>query len=353
MAHLIDTSTGRAAIAYVGQAPWHKLGARLEAGASLEEWRAAAGLGFCVEKAPVLFQRTGANTSALVETMKDRNVLYRSDTGAALSVVSNDYRLVQPAEVLDFFGKLAALGGFTIETAGALAGGRKIWALAKVNDGAPVIGHDVVRPYVLLATSFDGTLATTAKFTAIRVVCNNTLTMSVGGFNGVSAVAGEESSETGAVVQSVRVPHSQTFDADKVRLQLGIVDSVWERWLVQAKLLAKVPVSEAQADTLVFDLLSAQQRVPVGRPLPNVRASKGYGRIMSMFSGSLIGADLAGKNNAWVLLNAITEEVDHYRGKSDATRMDSAWFGSGEGLKQSGFDAVRNLAVAAGAMEPA
>ena len=42
------------------------------------------------------------------------------------------------------------------------------------------------------------------------------------------------------------------------------------------------------------------------------------------------------KGTAYGLLNAVTEYVDHQRG-GDATRLSSAWFGSGEGLKNEAF----------------
>jgi phage/plasmid-like protein (TIGR03299 family) len=348
MAHQIDTTTGQAAMAYVGEAPWHKLGQRLTAGADLETWRCEAGLAYSVERTPVLFQRAHAGASDRIEAMEGRDVLYRSDTGAALSVVSRGgYHVVQPGEVLEFFGRLAEAGGFVLETAGALSDGKRVWGLARVNDGAPVVGHDTVRPYLLLATSYDGTMATTAKFTAIRVVCHNTLTMAAASETGAQS---EQDVTEGPVVQCVRVPHMTKFDAGAVRQQLGIVLTAWDRWLVQARLLAQVDVTEAQADRLVFDLLSGVQRPPKGQPLPDVRASRSYKRLMSLFGGEQIGADLCGTSSAWALLNAVTDHVDHERGRSDDTRMTSAWFGAGEGLKLRAWEAVRGLAVKAGAM---
>jgi phage/plasmid-like protein (TIGR03299 family) len=106
-------------------------------------------------------------------------------------VVSDGYRVVQPAEVMDFFRELVEIGGFELETAGALSDGRRVWALASVGDAAPVVSNDLVKPYLLLGTSYDGTMATVAKFTAIRVVCNNTITAAVGGYSNGRAVAGE------------------------------------------------------------------------------------------------------------------------------------------------------------------
>lgn len=345
MAHMIDETTGKAAMAYVGETPWHGLGQALTPGQSIEVWRREAGLDYTVERTPVLFQLAGDDASSLVHKMPERDVLYRSDTQAALSVVSKGYHVVQPGAVMEWFAKLAEVGGFELETAGALSGGRRIWALAKVNDGAPVIGQDVVRPYVLLATSYDGTLSTTAKFTSIRVVCNNTLTMSAG--SGAPEARGQTEVDTieGPVVQCVRIPHSQVFKGDEVRRQLGIVANAWERHLVNMRLMAEKSVTMEAADKFVFELLSSVQRPPKDRPLPDVRQSRGFKSIMGMFSGDgLIGGDLTGGMNAWRLLNSITEHVDHHAGRTQDSRLTSAWFGAGEGLKNRAFEGLLAMA---------
>ena len=65
--------------------------------------------------------------------------------------------------------------GYQLETAGVLMEGRKFWALARTSHSTALKGNDVVDSYILLATSCDGTLATTATPTTVRVVCNNTL----------------------------------------------------------------------------------------------------------------------------------------------------------------------------------
>lgn len=347
MAHMIDETTGKAAIAYVGDTPWHNLGQSLTAGASIDVWRKEAGLDYNVVRSPVQFERIdfsgieagdGVTIPTEMIAMPERHVLYRSDTGAPLSVVSKDYKVVQPGEVLDFFGKLAEIGGFELETAGALSDGKRIWALARVNDGAPIIGQDVVRPYVLLATSYDGSMATTAKFTAVRVVCNNTITMAVGSGDYAEGKL-ESDTEGGAVSSLVRIPHSKTFNPDAVRLGLGIVANVWEKWLVNTRILAERKMEMQQADVFTFNLLSSIQGKPSGdRPLPDVRKSKGFDRIMSMFQGDLIGDDLTEGMNRWRMLNAVTEWVDHERGKTDDTRMTSAWFGAGDGIKNRAYD---------------
>jgi phage/plasmid-like protein (TIGR03299 family) len=350
MSHMIDETTGQPAIAYVGKTPWHGLGTELRAGCSVEQWTEAAGLDYVVERSPVQFVRKP--TPAEIEefgsdtlmdptvSFKGRDVLYRTDTGAPLWVASKSYNIVQPSEVMDFFAKLSEIGGFELETAGALSDGKRIWGLARVNDGAPVVGQDVVRPYVLLATSYDGTLATTAKFTAVRVVCHNTLTMSVGSSEDGMRLASSETDTVGKAVSSlVRIPHSTTFDADAVRKSLGIVKDVFERWLVESALLAEKQIDDTQFGLFLENLLQPLQPKTVhGSPAKPARECRPFARIKSIYENNLIGADLAGESNRWRALNAVTQFVDYERGRTANSRLDGAWFGVGDAIKTRAFD---------------
>ena len=326
MAHMIDTTTGRAAMAYTGQTPWHGLGQALTPGADIDTWTREAGLGYTVLESPVLYNTPASSD---VQAWPARKVLHRSDTGAPLAVVSDSYNVVQPGQVMDFFRRLVDIGGFQLETAGALSDGRRVWALASVGEAAPVVSRDLVKPYLLLGTSYDGTMATVAKFTAIRVVCNNTITAAVGGYSAGRVIKGEAEQNLGYLKSAVRVLHSERFDPEAVRLQLGIVADAWEGFLVQSRQLAGVPMSTDQADEFLAELLK-----PYHTSAKQITESKAYRRTMELFQGQAIGSDLPGVlGTRWGMLNAVTELVDHERGRSNNTRMESAWFGAGAALK--------------------
>lgn len=342
MAHELDFSTGKAAIAFLSTTPtpWHGLGQSLTPGQGLEVWKREAGLDYEVLRSPVRFR----NYTTLMENeFSGRDVLYRSDTGAHLSVVSKGYNVVQPVEILDFFGELAAIGGFELEVAGALSDGKRIWGLAKVNDGGAVIGHDVVRPYVLFATSYDKSMATIAKFTAVRVVCNNTITMAVG--RGAEMAGKTESDTEGRAVSSlVRIPHSSKINPGEIRKSLGIVADVYERWLVETRLLAEQALTADAADKFVFNLITSITPAPsAGRKLPDARDTKSFKRIMEMFNGDLIGAELTGGDNKWKMINCVTEFVDYERGKSQDSRLSGAFFGVGDAIKSKAYDMLTSV----------
>lgn len=326
MAHLVES------MAYVGATPWHGLGAELNPGDPIERWREAAGLNWQAVKAPVQFQAEGLQRHYVDPS---NFVLYRSDSKELLSVVSGRYKPVQPAEVLDFYSDLTRAHGFVLQTAGVLANGKKIWALATTGLDTRVHGNDIVKCYLLLATSYDGSMATTARFTSVRVVCNNTLSL---------ASAGKA---------DVTVPHHTKFDADKVKFDLKIGDS----WGSFSKLMDQLSEREVTPEETSEFLLSVYfniadedqlEKALSNNPLLNTKIERLTKRMTKILTEAP-GAQLpSAKGTAWGLVNAVTFDVDYStRSRSSDTRLNSAWFGAGDKQKQSAMaHAMQLLEVA-------
>lgn len=311
MAHLLET------MAYVGSTPWHGLGNQLTSHQPIEVWAQQAGMDWDIREAPVQFMTENAGSLGAIMSFPEQKVLFRSDTNAPLSVVSQRYKVVQPSEILEFYRDLTEISGFELETAGILKGGRKIWALARTGQSSTLKGNDTTNAYVLLATACDGTLATTAQFTSIRVVCNNTLAVALG-------------DSTGAV----KVPHSTSFDPEAVKRKLGISVSSWDGFMYRMKNLSERKVKSTEAFNYFLRVFSDQTN-PAG--LTNERAMT---KAMSLYEGRGKGAELASsKGTAFGLLNSVTEFVDHERrARSVDHRLESAWFGQGATLKQKALN---------------
>ena len=335
MAHLVET------MAFTGLTPWHGLGSQLPEKQPLEIWAQAAGMDWQIKESPVHFSIDNVHNASMFGSFDEQKVLYRSDTNSALSVVSNRYQVVQPMEVLEFYRDLTEQAGFELETAGVLKGGRKFWALARTGKSTVLKGNDLVNGYVLLATSCDGSLATIAMPTTVRVVCNNTLSIAVNGAE-----------------QAVKVSHRSNFDADAVKLRLGIAVSQWDQFMYEMKVLSERKVNVKEANRYFETLLSSSQAdsAPVigsksylkllnaqsESVMPNERA---YKKLQAMYGGQGRGAELtAAKDTAWGLLCAVTEFVDHERqARSTENRLDSAWFGNGGQMKQKALEQALQL----------
>ena len=344
MAHQLEQ------MAYVGETPWHGLGNQLSQNQPIEVRAQQAGMDWRIESSNVSYMAQNERGQSIIMPYEEQRVLYRSDTHAPLSVVSQRYQEVQPKQILEFYRDLTEQSGFELETAGVLKGGKKFWALAKTGQTSALKGKDVSNGYILLATACDGTLATTAQFTSIRVVCNNTLAIALKGQNSSAGV--------------VKVPHSTKFDAEKIKQQLGISVRAWEDHMYEMKQLSQRKVTQTEA-AAYFDAvfnntslsmpeqedgiiqfyrnvaMQAQSNNPAtkadNKTEPNGRAMS---KVMTMFNGQGRGAELSSaKDTAYGLLCSITEFADHERrAMSQDHRLDSAWFGAGAGLKQRGLE---------------
>lgn len=318
MAHELDMTLGKAAMAYAndGQTPWHGLGEAVDPASSIDDWRKAGGLNWEAIRTPVIFNGLDDEYTSWDE----KHVLYRSDTGRPLSVVSKEYQMVQPEAILQFFKELAETAHFQIETVGSLKDGRRIWALGRIGKDA-LIMDDAVAPYVMLATSYDGSMATIAKFTSVRIVCNNTLQGALRNSDGN---------------RSVTIPHSAIFSPQLVRRELGIALDTWDQFMISANRMAGHKVTDREMDSFLLEMIEP----PSGKVYSpdQIRASKGYQRIMGLFAGGQLGAESdAIKGTAWGLVNAITQYVDHEQGRLRDNRLNSAWFGAGNKFKEKAY----------------
>ncbi|MBK6907590.1 MAG: DUF932 domain-containing protein [Rhodocyclaceae bacterium] len=318
MAHEVET------MAYINATPWHGLGQQLTPQQPIEVWQREAGMDWQIRETDVLFNVSDEG-GLHVKTNPDAKVLYRSDTHAPLSVVSKRYNVVQPHDVLEFYRDLVSVGGFELETAGVLKSGRKLWALAKTGQETLLKGGDSVKAYLLLATSCDGSLATTAQYTSIRVVCNNTLQLAVASSAG-----------------SVKVPHSAKFDPAQVKQELGLGLTAWDTFITDIRQLAERKVNKFEAMNYLVNVLG-EPALPLAEQ-PNQKALQ---TVQSLFVGGAKGSELASADGtAWGLVNAVTEFCDqHRRARNQDYRLDSAWFGQGAVIKERAYREAMKLAA--------
>ena len=323
MAHQITIrADGFAEMAFAGDLPWHGLGQALDANADMETWRKAAGMDWTIESVPAIYKPNGEQD---VYTFPERFVQYRSDTFAPLSVVSSRYKPVQPSQVLDFFNDLVQEHGFKLHTAGTLFGGKRLWALAETGKYGEVGKEDGVGGFLLLSTSCDKTLATTARFTTVRVVCNNTLSMAV---------------KEG---QAISFTHLSQWDSEKMRDKIAEQVESFGAFMEMAKYLKQQRMTDVAASNFLKQILftpkelAENESVVGGTALEKYRP---YKRIMELYNGEAKGWGLEGvRGTKWGLLNSITEYLDHHSpARSDDARLNSAWFGGGDSLKTKAVD---------------
>ena len=325
MAHMLTQRTDkRYEFAYAeGKPAWHQLGAELKDGASIDDWKIASGLDWEVFESAVTYQAMdGVQTKTY--TVPDKRVLFRSDNKFPLSIVSDDYHVVQPGQVLEFFRDITELNGFKLSAAGSLFDGKRFWATADVGKTFNAVSDDAINGQLLLVTSVDGSLSTQAKFTSTRVVCNNTLTVALG--------------DSGK--RAVRKTHASEWDAKEFKLDLGLIDAGWEKFNDKIKRLTETRVSDALALNFFqkefFDDTKDADKQGIG-------AIRKVNTLMDLYRNGT-GAEYS-KGTAYGILNAATELFTHgiTQARNPSHQFWNSYFGADDKMKTTVFDDLMEM----------
>ncbi len=316
MAHMLEKDmTNKVPFAFTGprEAIWHGLGQQLESGKNIDEWIKSAGFEWHFQESPAYFE----NDKGEKIEFEGKKILRRSDSQQAISIVSDKFCIVQPRQILEFFRDLVEKHGMELNTAGIVQNGKAFWALANMDKEAEIVKGDKVKGSLLLTTSVDGMQSTQAKFVSTRVVCNNTLQVALKGGG-----------------RAIRVTHKQDFDANKIKIDLGVIDSSWNSFINSLKSLANKPMSDTDLRAFVSKMFYDPSRKPEDQPygINNTVES-----IIAKAKGGS-GADFH-KGTYWGALCGVTENFTHIESArmNSESKFMSAYMGESSDKKSQAF----------------
>lgn len=160
----------------------------------------------------------------------DRQGIVRADTGDVLGIHSARYEIHGYREWLyDTLNNLAD-GGLNLESAGLLRRGARAWVQATLPDHLEIAG-DTLRPFIVAASSCDGSIASQWRLGMTRVVCDNTLASSLG--ESLPALKVRHTSKSLAKVSNIKAA-------------LGLLHKAADEMSMEADALMNTSVSDAQ-----------------------------------------------------------------------------------------------------------
>ena len=315
MAHMVET------MAYAGQVPWHGLGKKVPADLSPEQMLSAADLDWTVQKVPAFAKVNDENVNV------GWSALIRSSDNRILDVVSNDWNPVQNHEAFQFFNEYCEAGDMEMHTAGSLKDGQIVWALAKVKESFELFKGDQVDSYLLFTNPHKFGQCIDVRFTPIRVVCNNTLTLAL-----------KQKEE-----RVIKKNHRTVFDASTVKEQLGIATDKLAKYKEMAEFLGSKRYTQDKLKEYfnqIFPVLVYnKEKGPQRKEL-----SKSATRALEVVH-TQPGANFA-EGSWWQAWNAVTYLTDHEIGKTVDSRLQSAWFGANKNVKIKALETAIEFAEA-------
>jgi phage/plasmid-like protein (TIGR03299 family) len=318
---------------YVGKAPWHKLGTRLDGPATAADAIRAAGLNWQVIKQPLY---AGRDVHRLLPgyfaVVRDDH--WQKAQTNVLGVVGQEYTPLQNSDAFAFFDPIVGEKAAVYHTAGALGQGERIWLLAKLPEDIRVVGDDIAEKYLLLSNSHDGKSSVQLKFTPIRVVCENTLTIALRGG------------------PTLRAAHTKALPRrlDLARHLLGLVNKQFLHIEEKFKRMAAVQMDSARIQQYFKRVFPDPTRGADSDRYAKALQQAQYDRASAEFffvHGS--GSELDGvAGTLWAAYNGVAEFIDRPLGiskaKTEATitkaydrKLKDMWFGEGYSTKARAF----------------
>jgi phage/plasmid-like protein (TIGR03299 family) len=318
MAHMIET------FAYTGEKPWHKLGVAVDPWLTAEEMMKAAKLDWTVSKRDIFLENG--------KKIPDQYAIVRDSDETILSMSGEKFKVMQNHEGFEFFSEFVKAGNMTMETAGSLAGGKSIFALAKMNQNDFYVANknDNVENYMLITIPHEYGKSIYIMYTPIRVVCNNTLQFALDarGADGV-----------------FRMTHGRQWServAEEARMTLNLTASKVTEYKESGEFLASKKITDNNLKQYFAELFQPD--------LKNVANGEDWNRVMKKMVGEVYenqpGFEM-GAGTHWAAFNAVTFYVDHVAGRSDDTRVKSAIVGVGSALKRKALGLAMDYANAA------
>jgi phage/plasmid-like protein (TIGR03299 family) len=315
MAHQVET------MAYAGEVPWHGLGVPVSNDLTPTQMMQKAGLDWSVVEAESFVEYDGKRIPT------GQKSLIRNTDGKILTNVGENWNPCQNETAFEFFGEFVMNGDMEMHTAGSLRDGQMVWALAKVKDSFEVFGGDKIDSYLLFSNPHQYGKSIDVRFTPIRVVCNNTLSLSL------------DSKKD----NSVKVGHRIEFDSSQVKTALGIANQKLNSYKEMAEFLGS---KRYTADSLIEYYNTV---------FPRNTDKKVQGKALSLDTLSRNarlafdvveqqpGAKFA-EGSWWQAFNSVTFVTDHIQGRNNDNRLYSSWYGQNQLRKKDAMKSAMEFA---------
>jgi phage/plasmid-like protein (TIGR03299 family) len=301
------------------EVPWHGLGEPVDGNLTPYEMARKARVDWEVKLVPSYIEVEGVKIPT-----GDSSLIRVPDCKILTNVSAMGWNPVQNMEAWEFFNEFCEEGGMSMETMGSLKGGQLVWALARINQAFSLFrGKDVVNGFMLFTNPHLYGWSTSVSFTAIRVVCWNTLNLSLNSTKGDKIV---------------KVSHRREFIAEQVKDALGVSRQKLKTYKEAAELLSSVKAPKED----VVEYFKRLFPVLTDRDDAKVDISRGASKCLEVLD-TQPGAEY-GRGTWWQSYNAATYYMDHLAGRSVDSRLTSAWYGAARKTKVKALEVACEMA---------
>lgn len=311
----------------------------------IKDIREARCLGEVIEMVPEIGQRVESvpclmETHGMVKELPNKKVIRNIDTGVPYSIVTDQYGIADHADFFDGLCTEMLNAGATLDTAGTMADGGRVWIRMNMPEGTILQdgGQDTVIPSMMLLSDHTSVNANLGLCNVKRPACNNELGLLIGGaqfkfsFKHMRWI-NERVSLAGAMMKESVLGINQTLDLFQVMATKRISHGIFSDF----------------ARTLLDEHRGVSERLDEnGVKTIHTKRANEIDELISYFESGNQGAG----ETCWGAYQSITGWLDHKHqrleeGKATRKKLESMWssnlMGDGSRLKARALKRLENF----------
>lgn len=223
----------------------------------------------------------------------------RDDTDATLYCPKDSYTIIGNGEMGEVLEAMLEDSNVKYETAGSLEGGKRVWALVRLDEPIELAGDagTLSVPFIALTNAHDGSGSYTARATTVRIVCRNTWN-----------AAEMEGERTGATY-SFRHTKNWRDKQQEARKALTGARQEFRAYAKLAQDLLGISVTDSQREVFVQRFIPLPPTgVATDRVIGNVESARS--QLRGIFNSATTEPV---KNTMYGLVQGAGEYLDHVR----------------------------------------
>ena len=283
----------------------------------------AFGLNFEVEKTPLYTKYRGVE-----EQVADKVATIRTDNEYQLGIVGNSYEIVQNADQFGVFQEFADQGLVSFENGGMFGGGKRTYIQAVLPSTIDINldRGDVIKKYITIVSSHDGSVSLQAFVSDVRIICTNTFMLAI---------------KTGQ--HKTKIKH--TPNANK-RLDeaIQIIQNALESHSEMDEFIMATTRTKEFNDREVqkfVELMLPAVETGKGKEISTQKKNQRDELLLNIHEG--IGQEVIGRNNLYKLFNGVTTWTSNVLAEKAENSLEFLTYANGSKLNTRAFELAHKV----------
>lgn len=290
---------------------------------NIDEAINAFGLNFEVKKTPIFTKLEG-----IEQQIDDKMATYRTDNLNTLGIVGNRYEVVQNSDQFGVFQEFAKEGLVSFENGGVFGGGRRTYIQAVLPSTIDINldRGDIIKKYITIVSSHDGTVSLQAFLSQIRIICTNTFNAAIRSGQHKTKIM-HKSGANGKLDEAIQIIQN-ALEGHKELDEFILASTRTKEF------------NDREVNKFV-ELMIPAVETGKGKDISTRKINQRQELLENIYSG--IGQEVINKNNLYKLWNGVTTWTNNVLAEKAEDSVEFLTYGNAAKINTQAFDLAQKI----------